>query len=158
MGNSSADRPKPASASASSQEATLQSCGCRASWVYDRAECRAAGKPYAVEMVGCASNGARNHGSWFGRLYALPFYLRTRRALRHAPLVLYVTSHWLQQRYPTLGKSFAASDVEIATMSDAEQSAREARLQRIATGEPPVLGTVASLRIRSKGIKRHWRR
>jgi glycosyltransferase involved in cell wall biosynthesis len=117
------------------------------------AECRKMGKPYAVEMVGCAWDGMRNHGSWFGRLYALPFFLRTRRALRRAPLALYVTSQWLQRRYPTLGKSYAASDVEIAPMSEADRKAREVRLRNIAAGEQPVLGTVASLRIRSKGVQ-----
>ena len=117
------------------------------------AECRRAGKPYAVEMVGCAWDAMRNHGSWFGWFYAPLFRHRTRRALREAPLVLYVTSKWLQGRYPTEGKAFAASDVEIAAMGPAELQSREARLQRIANGQPPELGTVASLRIRSKGIQ-----
>ncbi len=117
------------------------------------AECRRAGKPYAVEMVGCAWDAMRNHGSWSAWLYAPLFRHRTRRALRRAPLVLYVTSEWLQQRYPTGGKAFAASDVEIAPMGPAELEARNVRLRRIADGQPPVLGTVASLRIRSKGIQ-----
>lgn len=117
------------------------------------AECRRAGKPYAVEMVGCPWDAMINHGSWFGRFYAPLFYLRTRRALRRAPLVLYVTTKWLQQRYPTDGQEFAASDVEIAALSEREKQAREARLGRIAAGEAPMLGTVASLRIKSKGIQ-----
>ena len=117
------------------------------------AECRKAGKPYAVEMVGCPWDAMRNHGALSGRLYAPLFYLRTRRALRRAPLVLYVTSKWLQGRYPTQGKEFAASDVEIAPLAEQEQQAREGRLSRIAAGEAPVLGTVASLRIKSKGIQ-----
>lgn len=117
------------------------------------AECRKAGKPYAVEMVGCPWDAMRNHGARSGRLYAPLFYLRTRRALRRAPLVLYVTSKWLQGRYPTNGREFAASDVEINPLTELERQAREGRLGRIAAGEAPVLGTVASLRIRSKGIQ-----
>jgi glycosyltransferase involved in cell wall biosynthesis len=117
------------------------------------AECRKIGKPYAVEVVGCAWDGMRNHGSWFGRIYAPLFYQRTRRALRKAPLALYVTAKWLQQRYPAGGKSYGASDVEIAPMSSEELQARQARLARIADGGLPELGTVASLRIRSKGIQ-----
>ena len=117
------------------------------------AECRKIGKPYAVEVVGCAWDGMRNHGSWFGRVYAPLFYQRTRRALSRAPLALYVTTNWLQQRYPTTGKSYGASDVEIAPMGSAELQARKTRLQRIAGGDLPELGTVASLRIRSKGIQ-----
>ena len=117
------------------------------------AECRKIGKAYAVEVVGCAWDGMRNHGSWFGRVYAPLFYQRTRRALSRAPLALYVTTSWLQQRYPTTGKSYGASDVEIAPMGSAELQARKTRLQRIAGGDLPELGTVASLRIRSKGIQ-----
>lgn len=117
------------------------------------AECRKAGKPYAVEMVGCAWDAMRNHGSRSARLYAPLFFRRTRRELRRAPLTLYVTRRWLQQRYPTTGKAYGASDVEIAPISAATLAARQARLERIAGGEPPVLGTVASLRIRSKGIQ-----
>lgn len=117
------------------------------------AECQKIGKAYGVEMVGCAWDGMRNHGSRAGRAYAPLFYWRTRRALRRAPLALYVTSRWLQQRYPTGGKAYAASDVEIVPMPKAEQKARKARLERIAAGEPPKLGTVASLRIMSKGIQ-----
>ncbi len=117
------------------------------------AECRRAGKPYAVEMVGCAWDAMRNHGSWSAWLYAPLFYRRTRRALRLAPMTLYVTSAWLQQRYPTMGKAYAASDVEIAPLSDEQLQARRARLAAIADGRPPELGTIASLRIRSKGIQ-----
>ena len=117
------------------------------------AECGKAGKPYAVEMVGCAWDAMRNHGSWFGWFYAPLFRHRTRHALRRAPLVLYVTSKWLQGRYPTNGKAFGASDVEIAPMNEQERQGRHARLQRIVDGQPPELGTVASLRIRSKGIQ-----
>ena len=43
---------------------------------------------------------------------------RTRRAVRKAPLVLYVTSRWLQGRYPTKGQSTFASNVEIQPLTD----------------------------------------
>ena len=116
-------------------------------------ECRKAGRAYAVEMVGCAWDAMRNHGARAARLYAPIFYLRTRRALRRAPRVLYVTRQWLQRRYPTNGASSGASDVEIAPLNEREEQARRDRLLRIGKGEPPELGTVASLRIRSKGIQ-----
>ena len=117
------------------------------------AECRRQGKAYAVEMVGCAWDAMRNHGSRAARLYAPIFFQRTRRALRRAPLSLYVTTRWLQRRYPTDGTAYGASDVEIAPMSEAELGARQARLVAIAAGQAPVLGTIASLRIRSKGVQ-----
>ena len=117
------------------------------------AECRRAAQPYGVEMVGCAWDAMRNHGSRSARLYAPLFFWRTRRALRRAPRTLYVTTRWLQQRYPTDGSAYGASDVEIAPIGEADLAARRARLEQIAAGEAPVLGTIASLRIRSKGIQ-----
>jgi glycosyltransferase involved in cell wall biosynthesis len=117
------------------------------------AECRRLRKPYAVEVVGCAWDALVHHGSWAGRLYAPFFFLRTRNAVRQAPLALYVTSRWLQGRYPTTGDSYPVSDVEIAALDEAEIRARQSRLEAIAAGKPPQLGTVASLRIRSKGIQ-----
>jgi glycosyltransferase involved in cell wall biosynthesis len=117
------------------------------------AQCRNLRKPYAVEMVGCAWDAMRNHGSWSAWLYSPLFYQRTRRALRRSPLTLYVTSRWLQQRYPTDGKAYAASDVEIEPMTKGQLQSRRARLREVTEGKPPELGTVASLRIQSKGIQ-----
>ena len=117
------------------------------------AECRRIGKPYAVEMVGCAWDAMRNHGARVARLYAPWFYRRTRNALRQAPLTLYVTTQWLQERYPTAGRAFGASDVEIAPLSADQLARRHQRLAQLRDGRAPVFGTVASLRIRSKGIQ-----
>ena len=117
------------------------------------AECRRVGKPYGVEMVGCAWDAMRNHGARVARLYAPFFYWRSRRTLQQASLAIYVTTRWLQSRYPTAGRAFAASDVEIAPMSAGQMAKRRSRLAEIRTGQRPVLGTVASLRIRSKGIQ-----
>lgn len=117
------------------------------------AECRRIGKPYAVEMVGCGWDAMRNHGSRVAQLYAPWFFRRSRYALRQAPLTLYVTTQWLQERYPTAGQAFGASDVEIARLSTDQLAKRQERIAQIRDGRAPVLGTVASLRIRSKGIQ-----
>lgn len=114
---------------------------------------RELGKPYAVEMVGCAWDGTWNVGSLSGRLYAPLSFMKTRRRVRAAPLVLYVTSAWLQGRYPTTGVARSASNVALVPMDAAGADRREARLAQIARGRPPVLGTIASLRIKTKGIQ-----
>ena len=104
-------------------------------------ECRKQGKPYAIEVVGCAWDGMFNHGSLLGKLYAPLIYYRTRRAVRQAPLALYVTSSWLQGRYPTDGQVFSASDVEIVPMQEGE---RAARLRRPSPRHPAVSAAGAS--------------
>lgn len=114
---------------------------------------RRAGKPYAVEVVGCAWDGAFNYGRLSGRLYAPLSFLRNRSAIGNAPLALYVTSSWLQHRYPTTGETAGVSDVEPCILNQAGEARRDARLAALASGATPVLGTVASLHTRSKGIQ-----
>jgi glycosyltransferase involved in cell wall biosynthesis len=114
---------------------------------------RRAGKPYAVEVVGCAWDGTFNYGGLAGRLYAPLSFLRNRRAIGRAPLALYVTSSWLQSRYPTKGESIYASDVVLLPMSAEAIRRRQARLELLANGRRPVLGTIASLHTRSKGVQ-----
>ena len=117
------------------------------------AEARATGKPYLVEVVGCAFDAYYSRGSAAARLYAPLAMWRTRRAVADAPLALYVTSSWLQERYPSSAERIAASNVMIAPMTEAECAARAARLKEIAQGRRPRLGTVASLRTHSKGLQ-----
>lgn len=114
---------------------------------------RRQGKPYAVEVVGCAWDGTRTSGSAAARLYAPLAWIRTRQAVAQAPLVLYVTSAWLQGRYPTRGKAGFASNVSLEAPDSAALAHRKARLAAIAKGEPPVLGTIATLRVKYKGLQ-----
>jgi glycosyltransferase involved in cell wall biosynthesis len=110
-------------------------------------------KPYAVEVVGCPWDGCLSHGAMAARLYAPAALLRTRRAIANAPLVLYVTSSWLQSRYPTKGSWVSASNVVLEPPSAAEIRRRDRRLAQIAKGARPVLGTVASLYVKYKGVQ-----
>jgi glycosyltransferase involved in cell wall biosynthesis len=110
-------------------------------------------KPYAIEVVGCIWDSCLHHGAFTARLYAPLAYIRTRRAIADAPLALYVTSSWLQNRYPTKGHSSSASNVTIERMDPAEGTRREARLMELERGRPPVLGTIASLGVKYKGIQ-----
>jgi glycosyltransferase involved in cell wall biosynthesis len=68
-------------------------------------------------------------------------------------MALYVTSSFLQRRYPTRGYSDSASDVFVGTMSDSENARRESRLAELAQGRKPVFGTIAKLNTKSKGVQ-----
>jgi glycosyltransferase involved in cell wall biosynthesis len=107
-------------------------------------------KPYAIEVVGCPWDGYFHKGGLTARAYAPLAFLRMRSAVRAGPLALYVTSSWLQHRYPTQGWSVSASNV--ALQPRATDGGREARLAALSAGANPVLGTVASLRTRAKGL------
>lgn len=114
---------------------------------------RRLGKPYAIEAVGCAWDSYLTNGVVGARLYAPLAYLRARGAIRAAPFVLYVTSRWLQRRYPTGGHSGTASNVSLEPMTDADEARREARLAALAQGARPVLGTIGTLQVKYKGIQ-----
>ena len=114
---------------------------------------RRLGKPYAVEVVGCAWDSYRSGGANWSRLYAPLAYLRMRGAIRKSPLALYVTSSWLQGRYPTTGYAGIASNVALESMDKAAQNRRGERLAALAAGRSPVLGTIGTLRTRYKGIQ-----
>jgi glycosyltransferase involved in cell wall biosynthesis len=111
------------------------------------------GVPCAVEAVGCALDGYANQGSRSARLYAPLAMKRMRDAIAGAEQVLYVTKRFLQDRYPSPADAVGVSDVEIEALTEPEIAARHARLSAIAAGRAPVFGTIASLRIKSKGIQ-----
>lgn len=77
------------------------------------------GKPYSIEVVGCALGAFWNHGSWKGKLLAPFAFLKLRHAVLRAPFVLYVTKDFLQKRYPCRsGKTTFCSNVEIPVVDD----------------------------------------
>ena len=114
---------------------------------------RGAGKPWAGEAVGCALDGYGNHGSRLSRLYAPLAMRRMQNVAARSDQMLYVTRQFLQDRYPCTGLTVGVSDVEIEPLSAAEMAARTQRLLQIREGRQPVIGTVASLKVMSKGIQ-----
>jgi glycosyltransferase involved in cell wall biosynthesis len=109
------------------------------------------GKPYAVEVVTCTWDALRHRGGIQGKLYAPVSWLETRRTVRRAPFVLYVTREFLQRRYPTRGRAVACSDVELPAPAEHVLQARLAEIR--SGGSPFEVGTVAVLTVRFKGVQ-----
>lgn len=102
------------------------------------------GKPFAVELVGCAQDALWFHGDVRGKIYAPIMARRVKAAVAAAPFVLYVTKEFLQQRYPAshvigrasnveiVGATAAVSDVDVPPFSSAgprEDTRRDATMQ-----------------------------
>ena len=105
-------------------------------------------KPYMVEVVGCVWDSLWNH-SLKGKILAVPSYLSLRSVVRKAPFVLYVTTKFLQQRYPTHGQSAGISDVEL---QPAGEDVLKRRLEKIHNHTGIYrLGTAAGLHVPYKG-------
>ncbi len=105
-------------------------------------------KPYLVEVVGCTLDAYWNHGLT-GKVFALPAFIVMRHSVRNAPYALYVTSAFLQKRYPCRGKTAGISDVAI---EPADQTVLEKRIHKIAEGGGTIiLGTAGAIDVAYKG-------
>lgn len=113
-------------------------------------ECRRQGVPYLVEMVGDPWNLLWYH-SGKGKLFAPVMTAATKACCRKAPYVMYVTSEYLQKRYPTEGRSVGVSDVSIPPLTDDVLEKRLARIAGRREGAPIVMATVGSVEIPYKG-------
>lgn len=107
-------------------------------------------KPYIVESVGCSWDSYWNHGL-LGKIVAPYMFYKTRKAIKEAAYVYYVTENFLQRRYPTNGITVSCSNVVLDTL---ERSTLEKRLRKLQVFDPHkklVLGTAAAIDTRYKG-------
>ncbi|UYG17267.1 glycosyltransferase family 4 protein [Brachybacterium huguangmaarense] len=111
---------------------------------------RKLGKPYLVEAVGCPWDSLWNHG-WRGKLLAPFATLAMRRVCRNAPFVIYVTSRFLQRRYPTTGQSISCSDVVITPGTEERLTERLAAIDRLGGRARFTLGTACAVDVPYKG-------
>lgn len=114
------------------------------------AEARKQGKRVMIELVGCPWDALSNH-SLLGRLAAPFAFIRTRRIVRKADFILYVTSEFLQKRYPTKGLSVGCSDVVIPPQSPLLLEERISRTAANENGISFTVATIAGLDVKYKG-------
>ena len=112
--------------------------------------CREIHKPYIVECVGCPWDSFWNY-SWKGKFLAPFFYLQQKIVISHAPYVIYVTNRFLQNRYPTYGKSIGASNVELLPMDESILRMRISKLDNEPSGKVLTLGTASAIDVKYKG-------
>lgn len=112
-------------------------------------EAKKQGKKYLIEMVACPWDALWNYGKIQKKLFALPTYWLTKRVVKEAPNVIYVSELFLQNRYPTNGNSIGCSDVVLLPI---EQSILPYRLTKIANMSSTIkIGTLANLALKCKG-------
>ncbi|MCH7412057.1 glycosyltransferase family 4 protein [Belliella sp. R4-6] len=106
------------------------------------------GKPVLVEVVACVFDALWNY-DWRGKLLAHYKMFQYKRHIRSASHVIYVTEKFLQERYPTQGKSVGCSDVVLQYLN---KEILEKRLRKISNFSGKiVLGTVAAIDVPYKG-------
>ncbi|MEX0660713.1 MAG: glycosyltransferase family 4 protein [Candidatus Woykebacteria bacterium] len=109
-------------------------------------------KPYGTEVVGCAWDALWNYGSLKGKLYAPILYKRMQTAVAQSDYTVYVSNHFLQQRYPPK-KDSVTSNISNVEIEDVPDKIIKQRLNQIEnTSSKITFGTIGSLKTRYKGV------
>lgn len=108
------------------------------------------GKPYMAELVSCTWDALWNH-SIRGKLLAPWSWFRTRACVKRAPMVIYVTEHFLQRRYPCRGITAGCSDVSLPPTKEVLEKRLSHIQERRQQNAPLKLGTLAAVDVRYKG-------
>ena len=106
-------------------------------------------KPYLVEAVGCPWDTLWNH-SIKGKILAPLAYFRMRQTIRSASNVIYVTSKFLQHRYPNSYNNIGCSDVRLKSIDHTKLLARIKQIQE-SQNSKLVIGTAGGVGVKYKG-------
>ena len=104
------------------------------------------GKPVLVEFVACTFDAYWNY-NWKGKLIAHYKMFEQKRIMKKVPFSLYVTNSFLQNRYPTTGKTIECSNVELQNINEIDLRNRLRRIKSKKNTDPFYLGTVGALNV-----------
>lgn len=107
-------------------------------------------KPLLIELVGCPLDAFWNH-SLKGKFIAPLMYHQTKKIIREATHVVYVTNKFLQKRYPTNGKNTNCSNVALTEFDDNVLMKRLSKIENMQKNRKVVIGTTAAVDVRYKG-------
>lgn len=113
-------------------------------------EAQKMGKNYAVEVVTCAHDSLTNY-NWKGKLIA-PFevYLE-KKYVKSAPNALYVSRHFLQERYPNDHFNIGCPDCNVPLTDDSVLRQRLMKIDAMDVSKEIRVGLIASLKVGYKG-------
>jgi glycosyltransferase involved in cell wall biosynthesis len=105
--------------------------------------------PFIIEYVGCAYDSLWNY-NWKGKLLAHYKMMQQKLLMKNVPYTIYVTKFYLQQKYPTNGRSINCSNVELKNNVEGTLINRIQKIQNY-NSEKLTLGTVAAIDVPYKG-------
>ena len=110
---------------------------------------RKIGIPCLTESMGCAWDAYWNHGL-AGKIIAPYMFLKMRNLVKHADYASYVTSDFLQKRYPRTKSSVAASNVLIETCDEDILRKRLSKIESMDRKNLSIM-TTAAVNVKYKG-------
>ncbi|KQS37482.1 glycosyltransferase [Exiguobacterium sp. Leaf196] len=102
-------------------------------------------KPYLIELVACTWDSLWNH-SIVGKIVAPFSYFKLKKIVNDAPYCVYVTSKFLQKRYPNQKKSINCSNVNLKNLPLLKRDITVVKKKII-------IGTTAAVNVKYKGQK-----
>ena len=105
-------------------------------------------KPYLVEIVGCLRDFVELQLK--GKTDCLQ-YFAMKKSVKDAPYAVYVTSEFLQRRYPCKGKTIACPDVVLKFLDSDILHRRLNKIEQMKKHERVVLCTIGATNVRYKG-------
>ena len=104
------------------------------------------------EVVGCTWDGYWNY-NLKGKVIAPYFFFKQKLVVNKLPYAVYVTEQFLQNRYPTDGKTTYCSNVVIEESQDMILEKRLRKISKLKKDNTLIIGTVAGLDVPFKGQK-----
>ncbi len=105
-------------------------------------------KNHIIELVGCPWDSLRHH-SFAGKIVAPIMYLKTKKHVRRATNVIYVTQKFLQGRYPNSNNNIGCSDVIIDNLNIDNLSKRIEKIKSMK--DKIIIGTIGIVSVKYKG-------
>ena len=132
------------------RECDLVICRCPSISAYRAADCaKKLNIPFFAESMGCAWDAYWNHGL-SGKIIAPYMFFKMKQVVKNADYALYVTSEFLQKRYPRKKSSVAASNVLIKDVSNDIMDRRIDKIKATKNDEI-ILMTTAAVNVKYKG-------
>ncbi len=107
--------------------------------------------PYIIEMVACPWDSLWNYGGIKAKLFAPIIYMKTKKQVKDAKNVIYVSEKFLQERYPTKGNQISCSNVNIQKVKDEVLNNRIQKIEHMKNQSKFRIGLVGSLNVNFKG-------
>lgn len=111
-------------------------------------EARRKRKPYLIEVVGDALESEMMHGHLLGKISGPITHMATKKEVRRASYVCYITESHLQRIYPTRGNEYICPNVEI---EEVNQDSVRFRIVRRKKKQAIRIGLIGSLDVDYKG-------
>lgn len=105
-------------------------------------------KPYLIELVGCPWDAYWNH-SFFGKCLMPLVWYATKKSVKNASWVVYVSDFFLEKRYPTKGKWTNCSNVSLSGIEEKTICDRIKKIEQ--KPDMLILGTVGAINVKYKG-------